>query len=85
MIFSSRHIDVKNTKEERSKIKAEEEAEKTKIMKEKLNMMKRKNKEQKKWEQFKRSWFYPFRNFGIGVLAISSGVMIVAYLMNYKK
>lgn len=76
---------MKNTKEERSKVKAEEEAEKTKVMKEKLNMMKRKNKEQKQWEQFKRSWLNPFKNLGISILAISGGVMIVAYLMNYKK
>lgn len=76
---------MKNTKEERSKNKIEEEAEKTKIMVEKIINMKRKNKEQDNWEQFKRSWFYPFRHLGIGVLALSGGVMIVAYFMNYKK
>jgi len=54
-------------------------------MADKLKIMKRKQKEQEKWEQIKRSWFYPLRNLGIGVLALSGGVMIVAYLMNYKK
>lgn len=78
-------IETTNTKDERNKNKVEGEAEKTKIMADKLKIMKRKQKEQEKWEQIKRSWFYPLRNLGIGVLALSGGVMIVAYLMNYKK
>ena len=76
-------MDTTNTKDERNKNKAEGEAEKTKIMADKLKIMKRKQKEQEKWEQIKR--FYPLKNLGIGVLALSGGVMIVAYLMNYKK
>jgi len=82
---SNEHMDTTNTKEERNKNKVEEEAEKTKIMADKLIIMKRKQKEQEKWEKIKRSWFYPLRNLGIGVIALSGGVMIVAYLMNYKK
>lgn len=78
-------MDTTNTKEERNKIKIDGEAEKTKIMADKLKIMKRKQKEQDRWEKIKRSWYNPLRNIGIGVLAISSGVMIVAYLMNYKK
>ncbi|CAI6361558.1 unnamed protein product [Macrosiphum euphorbiae] len=78
-------METTNTKDERIKNKVEGEAEKTKIMADKLKIMKRKQKEQEKWEQIKRSWFYPLRNLGIGVLALSGGVMIVAYLMNYKK
>lgn len=78
-------MDTTNTKEVRNKNKVEEEAEKTKIMTDKLIIMKRKQKEQEKWEKIKRSWFYPLRNLGIGVIALSGGIMIVAYLMNYKK
>lgn len=78
-------MDRKSTKEEHNKSKVEEEAEKTKIMAEKLKLMKRKQKEQERWEQIKRSWLYPLKNIGIGVLALSGGVIIVAYLMNYKK
>lgn len=73
-------MDPTYTKEERNKSKVEEEAEKTKIMADKLLIMKRKQKEQEKWEQIKRSWIYPF-----GVVALSGGVIIIAYLMNYKK
>lgn len=78
-------MDITNAKEERNKNKVEEEAEKTKITADKVLMMKRKQKEQEKWEQIKRSWFYPFKNIGIGLVAISGGVMIIAYFMNYKK
>lgn len=78
-------MDTTNAKEERNKNKVEGEAEKTKIMAEKLKIIKRKQKEQEKWEQIKRSWFYPLRNLGIGVIALSGGIMIVAYLMSYKK
>ncbi|CAH1736925.1 unnamed protein product [Aphis gossypii] len=82
---SNDRMDTTNTKDERNKNKIEEEAEKIKIMADKLKIMKRKQIEQEKWEQIKRSWFYPLRNIGIGILALSGGVMIVAYLMNYKK
>lgn len=54
-------------------------------MADKLLMMKRKQKEQENWEQIKRSWLYPLRNIGIGVLALSGGVIMIAYLMNFKK
>lgn len=54
-------------------------------MADKLIIMKRKQKEQEKWEKIKRSWLNPLRNLGIGVLALSGGVMIVAYFLNYKK
>jgi len=81
----NRHMDTKNIKQERNKNKAEEEAEKTKIIADKLIVMKRKQQEQEKWERIKRSWFYPLRNLGIGVIALSGSVMLVAYLMNYKK
>lgn len=78
-------MDTTCTKEERNKNKIEEEAEKTKLMADKLIIMKRKQKDQEKWEGFKRSWLYPLRNFGIGVVALSGGVIIIAYLMNYRK
>jgi len=78
-------VETKNTKEERNKNKVEGEAEKIKIMADKLLMMKRKQKEQENWEQIKRSWLYPLRNIGIGVLALSGGVIMIAYLMNFKK
>lgn len=84
-LFYCSRMDTTNTKDERNKNKIEEEAEKIKIMADKLKIMKRKQIEQEKWEQIKRSWFYPLRNIGIGILALSGGVMIVAYLMNYKK
>lgn len=84
-MFIIRHKDVPNTKEERNTNKVEGEAEKTKFLAEKIKTIKRKQKEQEEWEQIKRSWFYPLRNIGIGVLALSGGVMIVAYLMNYRK
>lgn len=78
-------MDTTNTKEERNKSKLEEEADKKKIMEEKLNLMKRKQKEQEQWDKIKRSWLNPLKKLGIGVLALSGGVMIIAYLMSYKK
>lgn len=78
-------MDTTSTKEERNKNKVEEEAEKTKLMADKLIIMKRKQKEQEHWERIKRSWLYPLRHLGIGVVALSGGVMIIAYLMNYRK
>lgn len=78
-------MDTTSTKEERNKNKVEEEAEKTKVMADKLIIMKRKQQEQEKWEKIKRSWLYPLRNFGIGVVALSGGIIIIAYLMNYRK
>lgn len=78
-------MDTANIKEERNKNKAEEEAEKTKLMADKLIIMKRKQQEQERWERIKRSWLYPLRNLGIGVVAISGGVIIIAYLLNYRK
>lgn len=78
-------MDTTNTKEERNKSKLEEEADKKKIMEEKLNLMKRKQKEQEQWDKIKRSWLDPLKKLGIGVIALSGGVMIIAYLMSYKK
>lgn len=79
------NINRTNTKEAHHKNKVEEETEKTKIIADKIETVKRKLKEQEKWEQIKRSWLYPLRNLGFGILALSGGVMVVAYYINYKK
>ncbi|XP_050525174.1 tyrosine-protein phosphatase non-receptor type 2 isoform X2 [Daktulosphaira vitifoliae] len=68
-----------------SKLKVDGDAEKTRALAEKLKLMKRKQKEQEYWEKIKRSWLKPLKSLGLGVLALSGGVMIVAYFINYKK